>query len=164
MRLMTAAAIALSAAFLTSSNAPASDPKPPTRPHILVILADDLGWKDVGYHDSEIRTPVLDKLAAAGVRLEQFYVQPVCTPTRASLMTGRYPIRYGLQVGVIRPWSQYGLSLEERTLPQALKAAGYRTVITGKWHLGCYQKPYRPLQRGFDWQYGLYGGAIDYFT
>jgi len=161
---LTAAAIALSATFLTASKAQAADPKPPARPHILVILADDLGWKDVGYHGSEIRTPVLDRLAAAGVRLEQFYVQPVCTPTRASLMTGRYPIRYGLQVGVIRPWSEYGRSLEERMLPQALKAAGYRTAITGKWHLGCYEKPYRPLQRGFDWQYGMYGGAIDYFT
>jgi arylsulfatase A-like enzyme len=145
---------------MASADEPASAP----RPHILVILADDLGWRDVGYHDSEIRTPTIDKLAASGARLEQFYVQPLCTPTRASLMTGRYPIRYGLQIGVIRPWSRYGLPLEERTLAGALKDAGYRTAIAGKWHLGCHEKPYRPLQRGFDSQYGMYGGAIDYFT
>jgi len=85
------------------------------RPNILFILADDLGWGDVGFHGSEIKTPVLDKLASSGARLEQFYVQPVCSPTRAALMTGRYPFRYGLQVGVVRPWAQYGLPLEEGT-------------------------------------------------
>ena len=76
-----------------------------------------------------------------------FYVQPVCSPTRSSLMTGRYPIRYGLQVGVIRPWADYGLSLEERTLPQVLKEVGYTTAICGKWHLGSMQKDYWPNAR-----------------
>ena len=71
-------------------------------------------------------------------RLEQFYVQPVCSPTRRALMTGRYPFRHGLQVGVVRPWAQYGLPLEERTLAQALHEAGYQTAITGKWHLGAF--------------------------
>jgi len=137
--------------------------KSASRPNILVILADDLGFKDVGYHDSEIHTPHLDKLAQAGVRFEQFYVQPVCSPTRAALMTGRYPIRHGLQVGVIRPWAQYGLPLAERTLPQALKDVGYHTVMAGKWHLGCHEKAYLPNQRGFDHHYGHYLGMIDYF-
>lgn len=73
------------------------------RPNIIFLLADDLGWGDVGFHGSEIKTPNLDRLAAAGARLEQFYVQPVCSPTRAALMTGRYPMRHGLQVGVVRP-------------------------------------------------------------
>ena len=91
------------------------------KPDIVFILADDLGSYDVGWRGSEIRTPHLDKLAARGAILENFYVQSVCSPTRSSLMTGRYPIRYGLQVGVIRPWAKYGLSLEERTLPQALR-------------------------------------------
>ena len=90
------------------------------RPNIVFILADDLGWKDVGYHGGILKTPNIDKLAAEGTRLEQFYVQPVCSPTRASLMTGRYPMRYGLQVGVVRPWANYGLPLEERILAQAL--------------------------------------------
>ncbi len=134
------------------------------KPDILVILADDLGWADVGWHGSEIKTPVLDKLAKAGARLEQFYVLPVCSPTRAALMTGRYPMRHGLQSGVVRPWAQYGLPLAERTLPQALKESGYATAICGKWHLGHFQNAYLPTRRGFDHQYGHYNGALDYFT
>jgi arylsulfatase A-like enzyme len=137
---------------------------PAPRPNIVFILADDLGWKDVGWHGSEIRTPQLDRLAAGGVRLEQFYVQPVCSPTRASLMTGRYPMRYGLQVDVVRPNAKYGLSLEERMLPQALREAGYATRMVGKWHLGSFEESYWPLSRGFDHHYGHLFGAIDYFT
>jgi len=134
------------------------------RPNIVFIVADDLGWSDVGYHGSEIKTPNIDRIAASGVKLEQFYVMPVCSPTRACLMTGRYPMRMGLQTGVVRPWAQYGLPLNERTLPQALKEAGYETAITGKWHLGHFQRAYLPTSRGFDHQYGHYNGAIDYFT
>src|SRR5262245_46397625 len=104
------------------SMAAEAGPTPAPRPHIVYILADDLGWGDVGWHGGEIKTPHLDRLAAAGARLEQFYVQPVCSPTRAAFMTGRYPMRHGLQVGVVRPWAQYGLPLEERTLPPALQA------------------------------------------
>jgi arylsulfatase A-like enzyme len=133
------------------------------KPNILFILSDDQGWADVGWHGKEIKTPNLDMLAAAGARLEQFYVLPVCSPTRAALMTGRYPMRHGLQVGVVRPWAEYGLPLEERTLPQALKAAGYMTAICGKWHLGHFQRAYLPTSRGFDHQYGHYNGALDYF-
>ncbi|MBI1346766.1 sulfatase-like hydrolase/transferase [bacterium] len=134
------------------------------RPNIVFLLADDLGFTDVGFHGSEIQTPNIDRLANAGVKLEAFYVQPVCSPTRAALMTGRYPSHYGLQVGVVRPWAQYGLPLEEQTLPQGLKTAGYETAICGKWHLGHFQQPYLPMQRGFDHQYGHYNGALDYFT
>ena len=134
------------------------------RPNVVLILADDLGWADVGWHGDQIKTPNLDRLAAAGARLEQFYVQPVCSPTRAALMTGRYPMRHGLQVGVVRPWAQYGLPLEERTLAQALKEAGYETAICGKWHLGHFQTAYLPTRRGFDHEYGHYNGALDYFT
>jgi arylsulfatase A-like enzyme len=135
-----------------------------TRPNIVFIVADDLGWGDVGWHESEIRTPSLDKLANKGAKLEAFYVQPVCTPTRAALMTGRYPLRHGLQTGVVRPWAQYGLPLEEQTLAQGLKSAGYATAIVGKWHLGHFQSDYLPTKRGFDHQYGHYNGAIDYNT
>lgn len=134
------------------------------RPNVLFILADDLGWGDVGFHGSEIKTPNIDRLAAAGTRLEQFYVQPVCSPTRAAFMTGRYPIRYGLHIGVVRPWAQYGLPLEERTLPQALQESGYVTAITGKWHLGHFEPSYLPTRRGFTHQYGHYNGALDYNT
>ncbi|MGI8784248.1 MAG: arylsulfatase B [Acidobacteriota bacterium] len=135
------------------------------KPNIVFILADDLGRADVGFNGGkEIKTPNIDQLAASGARLDQFYVQPVCTPTRAALMTGRYPMRHGLQVGVVRPWAQYGLPLAERTLPQALKEAGYATAIIGKWHLGHFQPAYLPTRRGFDHQYGQYNGAIDYFS
>ncbi len=134
------------------------------RPNIIYLLADDLGYTDVGWHGDEIKTPNLDKLANEGAKLEAFYVQPVCSPTRAALMTGRYPMRHGLQVGVVRPWADYGLPLEERTLPAALKEAGYETAISGKWHLGHFKPDYLPTRRGFDHQYGHYNGALDYFT
>jgi len=142
----------------------ASAAAPAPKPNFVVILADDLGWGDVGFHGGEVKTPHIDRLAAGGARLEQFYVQPVCSPTRAALMAGRYPMRHGLQVGVVRPWAQYGLPLEERTLPQALREAGYVTAICGKWHLGHFQPAYLPTHRGFDHQYGHYNGALDYFT
>jgi arylsulfatase A-like enzyme len=135
-----------------------------TKPNVVFFLIDDLGYTDIGFHGSEIRTPNIDRLANAGAKLDCFYVQPVCSPTRAALMTGRYPMRHGLQVGVVRPWAQYGLSLEERTLPQALQSAGYETAICGKWHLGHFQRDYLPTKRGFTHQYGHYNGALDYFT
>lgn len=133
-------------------------------PHIVILLADDLGWGDVGYHGSRIDTPSIDELAKNGTRLNQFYVQPVCSPTRGALMTGRYPIRLGLQCGVVRPWAQHGLPLDERTLPSALKQIGYQTAIVGKWHLGHSRPEFLPSRRGFDQQYGHYNGALDYFT
>jgi len=134
------------------------------RPHMVYLLTDDLGWTDVGYHDSVIKTANLDRLAMTGTRLEQFYVQPVCSPTRGALMTGRYPARLGLQVGVVRPWASHGLPLEERTLAAALREVGYATAISGKWHLGHFERAYLPTKRGFDHQYGHYNGALDYFT
>lgn len=136
-----------------------------TKPNIVFLLADDLGREDCGFMGGkEIKTPHLDRLAKAGVTLDAFYVQPVCSPTRAAFMTGRYPMRHGLQVGVVRPWAQYGLPLNERTLPQALREAGYATAIVGKWHLGHFAPEYLPTRRGFDHQYGHYNGALDYFT
>ena len=136
----------------------------PARPNVVLIVADDMGFADAGFNGrTDIKTPNLDRLAASGVRLDQWYVQPVCSPTRAALMTGRYPMRQGLQVGVVRPWANYGLPLEERTLAQALREAGYETAITGKWHLGHFQPEYLPTRRGFEHQYGHYNGQIDYF-
>jgi arylsulfatase A-like enzyme len=135
-----------------------------SRPNILYIVADDLGWKDVGYHGSDIKTPTIDQLASTGARLDQFYAQPMCTPTRAALMTGRYPFRYGLQTLVILSAHSYGLPTDEWLLPQALKEAGYSTAIIGKWHLGHGDPKYWPQQRGFDHQYGPLIGELDYFT
>lgn len=136
-----------------------------SRPNIVIFLVDDLGSSDVGFAGGkQIPTPSIDALAADGTVLDQFYVMHVCSPTRAALMTGRYPIRYGLQTGVIRPNWAYGLSLDERLLSNALQDAGYATAILGKWHLGMFTKDYLPTSRGFDFQYGNYCGAIDSFT
>src|SRR5262245_54924700 len=115
--LLMLAGLLLAESMAVASQTPSAAP----RPNVVFLLADDLGSHDVGWRGGEIKTPQLDKLARAGARLDQFYVQPVCSPTRAALMTGRYPFRHGLQVGVVRPWAQYGLPLEERTLPQALR-------------------------------------------
>jgi arylsulfatase A-like enzyme len=134
------------------------------RPNVVVILADDLGNADLGYRGSDIRTPNIDALASEGVRLESFHGMPVCTPARAALMTGRYPMRYGLQTLVIFPNHRYGLPTDERTLPQALRDAGYRTAMVGKWHLGHADEKYWPQNRGFEHFYGNLVGEVDYFT
>lgn len=159
--------VAMVFAILAGAGAPAGAATPAAaqrQPHIVYIVADDLGWKDVGFHGGDVRTPHIDQLAAGGTRLEQFYAQPMCTPTRAALLTGRYPFRYGLQTLVIPSSHTYGLPTDEWLLPQALKEAGYRTALIGKWHLGHADPKYWPGQRGFDVAYGPLIGEIDYFT
>ncbi len=134
------------------------------RPNIVFFLIDDLGYADCGFNGGKvIKTPNIDRLASEGAVLEHHYVQPVCSPTRAALMTGRYATRTGVYT-IVRPGAKWGLPLEERTLAQALKSAGYETAITGKWHLGEFDRAYLPTSRGFDHQYGHYFGMIDYFT
>jgi arylsulfatase A-like enzyme len=158
--------ISVVAVFLMSSGwfRPATAQQQGARPNIVYIVSDDQGWRDVGFHGSDIKTPNLDALAQGGARMEQFYSEPMCTPSRAALMTGRYPHRYGLQTLVIPSSGTYGLATDEWLLPQALKEAGYRTAIVGKWHLGHADRRYWPRQRGFDYQYGPLLGEIDYFT
>lgn len=134
------------------------------KPNIIVVLADDLGNADLGYRGGQVKTPNLDALARGGVRMESLYSLPVCTPGRAALMTGRHPMRYGLQTLVIFPSHKYGLPTDERTLPQALKEAGYQTYMVGKWHLGHAFEKYWPQNRGFDHFYGNLIGEVDYFT
>jgi arylsulfatase B len=146
-------------------NKPASAEGTARQPNIVHIVADDLGWKDVGFNGAtDIKTPNLDKLAAEGAKFTQFYVQPMCTPTRTALLTGRYPFRYGLQTAVIPSVSTYGLDTTECLMPRCLKEAGYKTAIIGKRHLGHADKKYWPKQRGFDYQYGAMIGELDYFT
>ncbi|XP_038049342.1 arylsulfatase I-like [Patiria miniata] len=135
------------------------------QPHIIFILADDLGWNDVSFHGSyQIPTPNLDELAYSGVMLTNYYVQPICTPTRSALMTGKYPIHTAMWHGVIIGPEPWGLGLNETILPQLMKQQGYSTHMVGKWHLGFFSEEYTPSQRGFDSYYGYYNGKGDYWT
>lgn len=134
------------------------------RPNIVIVLADDLGWGDVGFHGSEIKTPCLDALVGEGVELERFYTSPISTPTRAGLMTGRYPNRFGVRSAVIPPWREDGLDENEETMADMLARNGYKNrAIIGKWHLGHTKKVHYPMNRGFSHFYGHLNGAIDYF-
>jgi len=136
----------------------------PSRPHVVILLADDLGWRDVGYHDSEIRTPHIDRLAAEGVRCERFCAFPLCSPTRSALMTGRSPIRLGVVYATIEPFDSHGVPAAEHFMSESFRAAGYETAVTGKWHLGHTHKKFLPNARGFEHSYGCLNGRIDYFT
>lgn len=125
------------------------------RPNIIVIVADDLGWADVGFHgNTQIDTPSLDRLASEGVVLDRFYTTPICSPTRAALMTGRDPIRLGVAYATIMPWSNNGVHTQETFLPELLQSAGYQTAMVGKWHLGHAQQGFHPNSRGFEHFYG----------
>lgn len=136
------------------------------KPNILLIVADDMGYADVGFNGGKIiSTPNLDRLAASGVILEDFRTCPMCSPTRAGLLTGRWPLRFGLMRSVIPPWSSAGLPQSETTLPELLATGGYeRRALVGKWHLGHAKREFLPLAHGFTRFYGHYNGAIDYFT
>ncbi|TFG50821.1 MAG: sulfatase [Candidatus Brocadiia bacterium] len=135
--------------------------QPKRKPNILIILSDDMGYADVGFHGcKDIPTPNLDAMAVSSVRFTNGYVSgPYCSPTRAGLMTGRYQQRFGHE---FNPSSSDGLPLTETTLADRLKAAGYVTGLVGKWHLG--NKPeFHPRRRGFDEFFGFLGGGHDYF-
>lgn len=132
--------------------------------NIVFIVADDLGWNDVGFHNSDMITPNIDKLAKQGVIFNSSYVQPVCTPTRNAFMTGVYPFKVGLQRGVFLPSVPECSPLDLAFLPQKLKELGYATHMVGKWHLGMCNWNCTPTFRGFDSFLGFYNGAEDYYT
>ncbi|MCF7973242.1 MAG: sulfatase-like hydrolase/transferase [Phycisphaerae bacterium] len=129
------------------------------QPNIVFIIADDMGWKDIGYHGSEIKTPNLDRLAQGGRIFDQHYVMPTCTPTRVGLLSGQYPSRYG----ILGP--DYGKVFDDDTvtLAEALKRKGYATHISGKWHMGS-PPEYTPMKYGFTSSYGYFAGQIDPYT
>ncbi|XP_060531963.1 arylsulfatase B-like isoform X2 [Cylas formicarius] len=134
------------------------------KPNIIFILADDLGWNDVGFHGmTEIPTPNIDVLAYSGVILNNYYVNPICTPSRAALLTGKYPIHTGLHYFALLPAEPRGLNLSEKLLPEYLKDLGYVNHIIGKWHLGYWKKEYTPTFRGFDSHLGFWNSGHDYF-
>ena len=142
----------------------AATPAAPGCPNIVIFVADDMGHADAGFMGgTECRTPALDALAASGAVLTAHYVQPVCSPTRAALLTGRLATRTGVY-SIVRPGARWGLPLSEQTLADVLRGAGYETALCGKWHLGEFERDYQPTRRGFDHQYGHFFGAIDYFT
>jgi arylsulfatase A-like enzyme len=134
----------------TFATAPAA-----AKPNFVFIIADDLGWADVAFHGGNAPTPNLDKLAREGVELTQHYVAPVCSPTRAAFMTGRYWSRFGITT----PNNNRALPWDTVTLPKALKSVGYDTAITGKWHLGSLPE-WGPNHYGFDHSYGSLAGGV----
>ena len=145
----------LFAIILTLGLAPA-DAADAGKPNILIVVADDLGWADVGYHGAAIPTPHIDKLCRAGVELDRHYVAPMCTPTRAALLSGRYWSRFG----VVSAQNELVLPFGTATLASALRANGYDTFISGKWHLGSLKK-WGPLQFGFRRSHGSLAGGVN---
>jgi arylsulfatase A-like enzyme len=139
--------------------------KPAERPNIVLIMADDMGYSDIGCYGGEVHTPNLDRLAAGGLRFSQFYNAARCCPTRASLLTGLYPHQAGIGHMVAdRGYPAYQGCLNDRclTIAEALKPAGYHTLMSGKWHVG-EDRPHWPTDRGFDRYFGLVSGAANYF-
>ena len=125
------------------------------KPNIIIIMADDMGWSDIGCYGGEIQTPNIDRLAAEGLRLTQFYNNAKCTTTRASLMTGLYPRKGGRGIQLLND--------KMVTISEVLNEVGYQTALSGKWHLGS-TFPNRPIDRGFDEYYGLMDGCCSYFN
>ncbi|XP_070548913.1 arylsulfatase J-like isoform X2 [Ptychodera flava] len=134
------------------------------KPNIVFILADDLGWADIGYNNPNIITPTIDELARGGVILNQSYVTQSCSPSRAALMSGYYPYRLGFQTGGVRRQMPTGLPSDIPILPRKLRNLGYSTYMVGKWHLGYCKSAYTPNERGFDKFYGYYLASEDYYT
>ncbi|GFO10604.1 arylsulfatase b [Plakobranchus ocellatus] len=144
------------------STTPSGAP-PRTRPHIVLVIADDMGYHDIGYHGSFIQTPTMDQLAYEGVRLENYYVQPVCSPTRSQLLSGRYQIHTGIQHSVFFSEQPIGLPTDNPTLADQLQKSGYSTHLVGKWHVGYYRREYLPHNRGFNSFFGKLQGHGDHY-
>ena len=158
MKSLTVLFVTLVAEILLPPGLPAAE-----KLNIITIVADDTGWGDVGFHGSKIKTLAVDRLAKEGVQLDRFYVNPICSLTRAALMTGQFTRRTGVN-------NRTGLPLDYRILPQDFRYAGWQTWMCGKWHLGGPEdnalkgREFHPDRRGFDHFHGLLGGAVDYYS
>jgi arylsulfatase A-like enzyme len=137
-----------------------------TKPNFIIIIADDLSWNSVGYTSSDIAfaTPHLSSLAKQGIIMDNFYAQEVCSPSRASLLTGRYPLSIGMQYGMVSAIAEWGMPLGETTLPEVLKDNSYMTHMLGKWHLGYFSPVFLPTARGFDSWTGYSNGENYYWS
>ncbi|GFO42305.1 arylsulfatase b [Plakobranchus ocellatus] len=133
-------------------------------PHIVFMVADDLGWNDIGFNNPDIISPNINQLAQSGLILNHSYVQPMCSPSRSAFMTGWYPFRLGTQHNVIFSQQNVCLPLDKTLLPQVLKQNGYKTHAIGKWHLGFCKWECTPTYRGFDTFQGYYTSREDYYT
>lgn len=134
-----------------------------SKPHILLIVADDMGWNDVGYHGSEIKTPNIDMIAGKGIELDRFYVQPSCSPTRASLLTGKSAVTLGVY-SPLNSSIKIGVPLDEKLMPEYLADLGYQRFMVGKWHLGKQTRSQLPNARGFDHFYGSLSGGVGHWN
>ncbi|KAK9512873.1 hypothetical protein O3M35_001192 [Rhynocoris fuscipes] len=133
------------------------------KPNLVIIVADDMGWNDVGFHGSEIPTPNLDALAYNGIILNRHYALPSCTPSRSALLTGKYPYKLGMQEGPLPASTSVALDPKEIIMPQYFKELGYNTHLVGKWHLGYPTKAHLPTNRGFETFFGYLNGYLDYY-
>ncbi|MCP3929782.1 MAG: sulfatase-like hydrolase/transferase [Bacteroidetes bacterium] len=133
-----------------------------TQPNVILIVADDLGWNDVGYHGSEIQTPTIDRLTREGVELNRFYAHPTCSPSRSALITGKAPLRLEFLTPLVKN-NALRLPLTETTMADYFQKNGYQTSLIGKWHLGRFSKAYWPTNRGFDHFYGFLTGGIGHY-
>ena len=122
------------------------------KPNFVIIVADDLGWNSLGYTEDTMAfaTPYLTALAESGINMENFYAQEVCSPSRGSLLTGRYPLSIGMQYGMVSANAEWGMPLDETTLAEVLQDTGYSTHMLGKWHLGYFSPKFLPTERGCD--------------
>ena len=133
------------------------------RPNVIIFLVDDLGWADISLRGAPFKTPNIDSLFKDGVSLNRFYTTPICSPTRAALMTGRDPLKLGVAYSVIMPWMNNGIHPDEHFMPESFQKNGYQTAMFGKWHLGHSQEIFHPNQRGFDDFYGHLHTEVGYF-
>ncbi|XP_002024099.2 arylsulfatase B [Drosophila persimilis] len=156
--------ILLLTAGLAIALANGQDARSPGKPHIIIIMADDMGFDDVSFRGSNnFLTPNIDALAYSGVILNNLYTAAMCTPSRAALLTGKYPINTGMQHYVIVNNQPWGLPQQEKTMAEIFRENGYYTSLLGKWHLGMSQRNFTPTQRGFDHHLGYLGAYVDYY-